>query len=82
MINGSGKTVDKTESCVVTVENGVLTVLDSGGVGDNIDGIVTITDPAGNATVVSCSIFVENPSGNTDGGEVKGNAKGKGKGGE
>ena len=82
MTNGAGKRVDKTESCVVDVSNGVLTVLDSGGVGDHIDGIVTITDPSGNSSETTCSIFVENPSGNTDGGEVKGNGKGKGNGGE
>ena len=83
MINGAGKEVNKEDSCVVQTDGGTLSVLDSGGVGDNIVWTVTATDANDNVTTSSCTIFVHNPSGTdasaTDPGEVKGNGNGKGK---
>jgi hypothetical protein len=56
-----GKRVDKTESCVVTFAGGNLNIVDSGGVGDNIEWIVTATDSSGNTTESTCSLVVANP---------------------
>jgi hypothetical protein len=80
MVNGAGRTVDKADSCVVDAGGDTITVLDSGGVGDNIVWTVTATDPSGNTSTSSCTIFVHNPSGTDeivdDPGEVKGNGNG------
>jgi hypothetical protein len=69
-INGAGKVIDKTESCVVSIDGSTLTVVDSGGVGDNIEWTVLAEDSSGNMTEQTCSIVVTNP----------GNGQGKGKG--
>lgn len=74
-INGSGKRVDKTGSCVVSMSGDTVTITDSGGVGDNIDWWVTSTDVNGNVTTAKCSLTVLNPG---NGGGNNGNANGKG----
>jgi hypothetical protein len=56
-----GKRIDKTESCVVSVAGDTITILDSGGVGDNIAWTVLATDSCGNYTEVICEVEVVNP---------------------
>jgi len=51
-----GKRIDKTESCVVSVNNDTVTISDSGGVGDHITWTVT----AGNYND-TCEVVVVNP---------------------
>ncbi len=61
-INPSGKRVDKTESCVVEIVGNQVTILDSGGVGDNIQIFARSTDVCGNVSDVSMwELLVENP---------------------
>lgn len=62
-VNGSGRVVDKTESCVVELSGGTVQILDSGGVGDHISWTVTSTDEAGNASEAVCAVDVVNPGG-------------------
>jgi hypothetical protein len=56
-----GKRIDKTESCMVAIDGDVVTIEDSGGVGDNITWTVVASDGSGNTTVQTCVITVENP---------------------
>ena len=63
------KRVDKTESCVVQVNGDTITIVDSGGVGDNIIWTVTATDTSGNTTEKIFELLVVNP----------GKGKGRGK---
>ena len=62
-LNGAGKRIDKKASCIVSFEDDVLTIDDSGGVGDIIEWEVTATDESGNTTTETCSIEVLRPSG-------------------
>lgn len=61
MFTKKGKRIDKTGSCEVTFTGDTVTILDSGGVGDNITWDVTATDGSGNATDQLCEIEVVNP---------------------
>lgn len=56
-----GKRIDKTESCVVDVSGDTITILDSGGVADNIKWTVYATDGCGNVAVSECAVVVVNP---------------------
>jgi hypothetical protein len=56
-----GKRIDKTESCMVAVDGATITILDSGGVGDNIVWTVHATDSSGNVTPSQCAVEVVNP---------------------
>lgn len=56
-----GKRIDKTGSCVVQLGDGMITILDSGGVGDNISWIVHASDSSGNKVVRQCSVTVVKP---------------------
>ena len=57
-----GKRIDKTESCVVSFEGTVITILDSGGVGDHITWTVQASDIYGNQAVETCEVLVVNPT--------------------
>jgi len=61
MINGSGRVVDKGESCVVEITGDTITIVDSGGVGDNIVWDIAGTDGSGNTTDGTGTIVVLNP---------------------
>jgi hypothetical protein len=56
-----GKRIDKTTSCVVVIVGDTVSIIDSGGVGDNITWTVVATDASGNTTSMDCSLVVENP---------------------
>jgi hypothetical protein len=56
-----GKRVDKTESCVIELDGDTITILDSGGVGDNITWTVIATDSCGNSSERTCALEVSNP---------------------
>jgi hypothetical protein len=56
-----GKRIDKTDSCAVNIAGNNVTILDSGGVGDNIEWSVEVTDGSGNTTTEVCSLAVVNP---------------------
>jgi len=56
-----GKRIDKTESCVVELSGDTITIVDSGGVGDNIEWYVTATDGSGNQTEATFKVEVVNP---------------------
>ena len=53
-----GKEIDKKESCIVDVDGGTITILDSGGVGTQITWTVRAVDECGNASEVSCMVDV------------------------
>ena len=53
--------MDKSESCVVDINGDTVTILDSGGVGDQISWTVTATDSNGNTIVATCGVEVVNP---------------------
>jgi subtilisin family serine protease len=59
-----GKRIDKTGSCEVTINGDQITILDSGGVGDNITWTTRATDTAGNTTTETCALEVTNPGKN------------------
>jgi hypothetical protein len=61
MVTRHGRRVDKTGSCVVAVEGATLTVLDTGGVGDNIVWTATATDTSGNVGQDACWVEVVRP---------------------
>lgn len=60
-INGAGKEVDKTESCVVSINGDTITIEDSGGVGDIITWTVTANDSNGNIVSEIFEVKVVNP---------------------
>lgn len=60
-INGAGKRIDKSESCVVSINGATITILDSGGVGNHIDWTVTATDASGNTSEATFGVVVVNP---------------------
>ena len=57
-----GKRIDKTESCEVLVDGDTITILNSGGVNDNIEWTVRATDACGNVEEVTCGVIVVNPA--------------------
>ena len=59
-----GSRVDKTESCVIGVEGESITILDSGGVGDQIRWTVRASDNCGNVREKQCRVEVVNPGQN------------------
>ena len=50
--------MDKSESCVVQIDGGTITVLDGGGVDNHIEWIVNATDAAGNSATTTCDVAV------------------------
>jgi len=56
-----GKRIDKTESCQVAINGDTITILDSGGVNDNISWNVNVTDSNGNQMNEVCEVLVVNP---------------------
>jgi len=54
-----GKRIDRTESCIVLLDGDTVTILDSGGVGDNITWTVHATDSCGNVSELTCSVLIE-----------------------
>lgn len=60
-VNGAGKIIDKTNSCVVSYSGDTVTIDDSGGVGDIIEWTVQATDSEGNTTEEVCYVEVVNP---------------------
>jgi hypothetical protein len=57
-INGSGKIVDKGESCVVTFSAGSITIVNPGGIDNTIEWTVNATDGSGNTSTATCSVRV------------------------
>ncbi|SDP41271.1 HYR domain-containing protein [Desulforhopalus singaporensis] len=55
------KRIDKTGSCVVEVEGGIIRIVDTGGVGNNISWTVEAFDPSGNSSTKICSVTVQHP---------------------
>jgi len=60
--NKAGKRVNKKYSCQVALSGDTITVLDSGGVADNIAWTIVATDESGNSTTVDCGLTVVNPA--------------------
>jgi hypothetical protein len=58
---GSGKRIDKTESCIVEVAGDTVTILDSGGVGDTITWTISAIDSCGNTSETVCEVAVDHP---------------------
>lgn len=56
-----GRRIDKTGSCEVAIVGDTITIVDSGGVNDQIEWTVVATDGSGNATQLTCAVLVENP---------------------
>lgn len=61
-INGAGKLIDKSESCVVSVQDNCITITDSGGVGTFIEWNVTAIDECGNVSNETCIVEIVNPN--------------------
>jgi hypothetical protein len=57
-----GRRIDKTESCVVTLDGDTVTIADSGGVGTTITWTVEVADPSGNMHTETCQTNVVNPA--------------------
>jgi hypothetical protein len=57
-----GKRIDKTESCIVNLDDDTITIMDTGGVGDHIIWTVRSTDDAGNVSEYTCGIITVKPS--------------------
>jgi hypothetical protein len=57
-----GKRIDKTESCVVSIENDTITILDTGGVNTTIKWTAVATDRSGNDTEEEFEMLVVNPA--------------------
>jgi hypothetical protein len=57
-----GKRIDKTESCVVSLDGDTGTIENSGGVGTTIEWVVEATDGSGNTSSETCSVDVINPN--------------------
>jgi putative hemolysin/C1A family cysteine protease len=57
-----GKRIDKTESCVVSIENDTITILDTGGVNTTIKWTAVATDRSGNYTEEEFGMLVVNPA--------------------
>jgi hypothetical protein len=53
-----GKRIDKTESCIVEVSGDTVTIVDSGGVGDNLTWTVRANDNCGNESEIECEVEV------------------------
>lgn len=60
-ITKKGKRIDKKDSCDVKLAGDTITIVDSGGVDDNIAWIVDAVDVSGNSQVIECAIKVANP---------------------
>ena len=59
--NGSGKRIEKGESCRVTSSGDTITIRNSGGVGSHIKWTVMATDVHGNVASTQCEVVVANP---------------------
>jgi hypothetical protein len=57
----NGRRVDKTDSCVVTINGATITIVDSGGVSDHIGWTVHAADGGGNGVTTQCEVVVANP---------------------
>ncbi len=79
-INGAGKRIDKSESCVVSIDGATITILDSGGVGDHIDWTVTASDGSDDSddATANFGVVVVNPGRGGGGGNAGGNGGGNG----
>lgn len=53
--------IDKKDSCLVRLAGGTITILDTGGVGDNITYSVLAVDICGNEVEINCGLIVDNP---------------------
>ncbi|HSR68141.1 MAG TPA: hypothetical protein VLU25_09370 [Acidobacteriota bacterium] len=60
-INGAGKVIDKTESCIVSFQGDTVTIDDVGGVGTTIFWDVTASDGNGNTATTTCQVQVAHP---------------------
>ena len=50
------------DRCVVALDGASITILDSGGVGDNIFWNVVVTDECGNSRAIECHVEVVSPA--------------------
>lgn len=57
-----GKWVNKAESCEAAISDDAISILDSGGKGNNIEWEVAATDPSGNEATVDCGVSVVTPA--------------------
>lgn len=57
-----GKRIDKKQSCIVSIENDVITILDSGGVGTHIEWVGQASDSCGNVAEETFETLVVNPA--------------------
>lgn len=56
-----GKRIGKKESCIVELNGDTITIVDSGGVNDNITWTVRTNDNCGNTAESTCSVLVVRP---------------------
>ncbi|MCI5117223.1 MAG: hypothetical protein D3913_04550 [Candidatus Electrothrix sp. LOE1_4_5] len=67
-IKKNGSRMSKMESCVVELSGDTITIVDSGGVGDNIVWTMVATDQSGNTTTAEGHVLVGNPGKSGDNG--------------
>ena len=60
-IKKNGSQQSKMESCMVSLSGDTITIVDSGGVDDNIVWTILATDQSGNTTTVEGRVLVVNP---------------------
>ncbi|MHA2010660.1 MAG: hypothetical protein ACW980_25395 [Promethearchaeota archaeon] len=61
MFTKKGKRIDKTESCIVDISGDTISIVDTGGVDNNITWTVRATDNCGNVAEATCSVVIVNP---------------------
>ena len=57
-VNGSGKVVDKTHACAVTLEGDTIHIAHGNGVGEHIRWTAQVTDGSGNSSSASCETVI------------------------
>lgn len=57
----NGRRIDKTESCIVSLSGNMVTIDDSGGIGDTVSWTIEATDAAGNTRQDTCEVEVVRP---------------------
>lgn len=75
-INGAGKEIDKSGSCVIQINGNQVTIVDSGWVGTIIEITATGVDDCGNTTTTKFVVKVLRPANEGVGNGVDGNTPG------
>jgi len=56
-----GNLIDKTKSCVIKVGGDTISILDTGGVANNITWTIKAADQCGNTAMTECKVAIVKP---------------------